>query len=53
VLSFSSNYVENECIAWDFLVLLDFDDVSCLNAAPIRDLKALAPFGEYKLFNRL
>ena len=35
VLSFTSNYVENECVTWDFLVCLYFYDVSCLDTAPI------------------
>ena len=31
----ASDYVQDECITWDFLVLFDLDDISCLNTCPV------------------
>ena len=52
-LSFTFNYVENESVTWNFLVLLDFDNISTLDAPPVGDLKALVSLGEIKLLYRL
>ena len=49
----ASDYVQDECITWDLLVLLDFDDVSGLNACPVKELERLAPLIEDKLLDRL
>ena len=53
MLDLAPNNVENERIARDLLVRLNLDDVTSLNAAPVRDLEALVSLGENKLFDRL
>ena len=53
VFSLAPNNIKNERVTRYFLILFDLDNVTCLDAPPIRDLKALVPLCEYKLLYRL
>ncbi len=43
MLDFAPNDVQNEGVTWNFLVGLYLDDVTRLDATPVRDLKTLVP----------
>ena len=36
---FASRDVKDEDVSWNFLVLFDLDDVTCLERAPVRQLE--------------
>ena len=53
MLDFAADDVEDESVARNLLVALDLDDVTSLDAAPVRDLEALVALREDELFDRL
>ena len=53
MLDFASDDVKDESVARNLLVALDLDDVTCLDAAPVRDLKALVALREDEFLDRL
>ena len=53
MLNFASDDIKNKSVAWDLLVALDLNDVTCLDATPVRDLKALVSLREDELLHRL
>ena len=53
MFNFTANDIEDKKIARDFLVRFYFNDVSCLYASPVTQLKAFVSLGKYKLFNWL
>ena len=53
MLNFAPDYVENQSVTRYLLVALNLDDVTRLDATPIRDLEALVPLRENELLNWL
>jgi len=53
VFKFASDYVKNERVTRNFLILFYLDNVTCLNATPVGDLKALVALRENKFFDSL
>ena len=49
----AANNVEDERITGELLVGLDFEDVTCLDAAPIAELELLAALTDHVLLDRL
>jgi len=53
VFKFAAHDVEDEGVARDLLIGFDFDDVTRLDAAPVRNLEAFVPLRKDELLDRL
>ena len=53
MLDLAAHDVEDQGVAGNLLVRLDLDDVSSLDAAPVRDLETLVALGKDELLKRL
>ena len=53
VAGLAANDIQDEGVARDFLIHLDFDDVSALDAGPVRDYELAGSFGKDETLNWL